>query len=709
MSESISSLASVFRRRRWPAIATFVSVICGSLAYLIVAPRMYEATVRIMVNEKQLSVSELGRDLATLPTLEDASPIATQAELAQSQRVIEQARAQVLSQGTYGLPQSKLTLKNLKKNLKVSIVPATNILELRYLSQNPLLSARLLNAVSETMIGENAEAIRAEAGSARNFLEAEVAKKRAQLAQAEAAQSQYKKSSGVVSFPDQTKSLVASLTNLEEQERTLTAQLQEAKARENSLRRITDDADTLKNTYAAVRIGQDEELKRLNAKLAELESEIIVLRSRFKDDYPALLRLLQQRDATRALYNQRVSRLLPKDAPANPPANIASDQLSQDLAARLILSENERSALESRLDVVRTQRANIQARLNQLPVNEQALAQLTRQSQEAASSLQLLQRKLDEARIAQAQLASNIRIIDRAEPPTSPEWPSKRIVLVISTVAGIVLAIGVVLLLEVLDGTLRNATEAEKLVKLPVLSVLPVLPTAALSLEKPELFLDDPALVESYRTLLKTMEFRSIKNLRAVVVSSSLSGEGKSAVVSHLAAVSAMLSRRTLIIDADLRWPCQHQLFNLAAQPGLTDVIDGDFKLAQAVQQTSIKHLWVLTSGGQRQQPSQFLESTRMRSLLAEAAADYDLIIVDTPPLTSCVDATTLSRLSDGLLLVARPNLTPRDILLRTVSELTDNHVNILGVTVNGMTAETEKYYRYPTKGYQPPVKQLKA
>ncbi len=706
MSESISSLPSVFKRRHWPAIATFVSVICGSLAYLIVTPPMYEATLRIMVNDKQLSVSDLGRDLATLPNAPGGNPIATQAELARSQRVLEQARAQILSQGTYGLPESKLKIEKLKKELKVSIVPATNILEISYRSQNRLLSAGLLNAVSEAMVKENAEAIRAEAGSVRNFLEGQVPIKRAQLAQVEVAESQYKKSSGIVSFTEQTESLVESLTNLEDQERALTAELKQAKARENSLRRTTD-AGTLKNTYASVRIGQDEELQRLRARLADLDSQIIVLRSRFKDDHPTLLPLLQQREATRTLYNRRVSRLLPKDAPANPPANIASDQLSQALAARLILSENERSALESRLDVVRTSRANLQARLNQLPAREQALTELTRRREEAAASLQLLQRRLEEARIAEAQLASNIRIVDRAEPPTVANWPRKSIVLVISTAAGILLAIGVVLLLEVLDGTLHNATEIEKLVKLPVLSDLPVLPTEALSLEQPELFLDNPRLVESYRTLLKTIEFRSIKDLRIVVVSSSLSGEGKTVVVSHLAAVSAMLFRRTLIVDADLRWPCQHNLFNLAAQPGLTDVIDGDFKLAAAVQQTSIKHLYVLTSGEPRQHPSQFLESPRMRTLLAEAAAHYDLVIVDTPPLTSCVDATTLSRGSDGLLLVARPNLTPRDVLLRTVSELTDNHVHVLGVTINGMTAQTEKYYRYPIQGFQPPVKQL--
>lgn len=91
-----------------------------------------------------------------------------------------------------------------------------------------------------------------------------------------------------------------------------------------------------------------------------------------------------------------------------------------------------------------------------------------------------------------------------------------------------------------------------------------------------------------------------------------------------------------------------------------------------------------------------------MRTLLAEAAAQYDLIVVDTPPVTSCVDALTLSRDSDRLVLVARPNFTEKDILTRAVSELTSNRISILGVAINGMTTETEKFYRYALQDYQP-------
>ncbi len=708
MSKTISSLSLVLKRHRWPALATFASVICGSLIYLVFTPRLYETSTRLIVDEKRVSISELGRDLTQVPSgdIGGSSPIATQAELVKSQNVLRRALDQVFPQETDSSPQDKLTIKKLSQRLKIKTIPATNILELSYRDEDPTLAAKLLNAVSDSMVEENSEAIRSQARSVRIFLEAKIPHQRVELNRAEAAENKYRKTSGVISLTDQTKSLVENLANLENQERAVSAQLQEARARDSSLRKIAG-VGTLKSAYAAVRIGQDEQLKNLRAKLADLEAKVIDSRSRLKDNNPVLLKLLEQRNATRALYTQQLSRVLSKNH-AIAPAYVASDELSQNLLTKLLVGETERSALEKQLKVEHTQQSNLQARLAQLPNKQQPLAALIRRREEGEVSLKLLQGKLEEARIAEAQLVSNIRVIDRAQLPSSPTWPKLPIVLVLANVAGLILAVGVVLLLEMMDNTLRDPVEAEELLKLSLVGVLPGLPATALSFELPERFLDDAGLVEPYRMLLKTLEFHCPEKLRLIVVSSSISGEGKSIVVSHLAAVSAMLSRRTLIIDADLRQPVQHKLFNLSSQPGITDVIDGDKTFLSAVQPTAIENLAVLTYGKLHTRPSQLLESGSIKTLLAEAAACYDLVIVDTPPASSCADAAALSRYSDALVLITRPSFTPKEIMLQTVSQLTRNGVPILGFIVNGITTQTQKYYSYPVKDDKPRVEPLK-
>jgi capsular exopolysaccharide synthesis family protein len=707
MAKSISSLPSVLKRHRWPALATFASVIGASIAYLVVTPPVYKVTARLMLDDKQVSVSELGRDLSQVSagTPGGPSPIANQAELVKSQRVLKQAVDKVFPKEV-GSPKSKKTITALGKGLKVKIVPATNILEMSYQDADPALATRLINAVSEVMVEESTEAIRSEAKAVREFLENEVPKRRVAAGAAEGAETRYRQQSGLISFEEQTKSLVSSLATLEDQERILSAQLQEARSRSNELQQITKSS-TLPNAYAAGRVGQDKELTDLRVKLADLDGQLAKARSRFTDDNPAIVSMLQQRDSLVALYNAKVARLLPTNQ-SIPSANIASDELSQKLTSQYIVGETDRIALEKKLNVLQIDRVQLQQRITQLPLKQQPLTILVRQREEATASLKLLQSKLEEARIAEAQLISNIRIIEQAQLPSSAAGPNSKVVLVVAIVFGTILAVGIILLLEVMDNKLRDAEEAEELLKLPILGILPNLPKEAQSLEQPDQFLDNVALVEPYRLLLKTLEFRSLEKLRVIVVTSTLTGEGKSLVVSHLAAVSAMLSQRILIIDADLHRSRQHSLLGLPSKPGLTDVIDKKLNLVHAVQSTGIENLSVLTCGELCDRPSSLLESPFMKSILAEAAAHYDLVIVDTPPVSSCADANALSRYSDGLVMITRPNFTPKEMVLRAISDLKGNGVPILGIVVNGMTTQTQKYYRKPVNDYQPRPKPLK-
>jgi len=693
MEKSISSLVMVLKRRSWPALATFVAVIGGAVAYLVFAPSLYRASAKLILDDKRVSVSELGRDLTQVPAGVPGgpSPLAEQAELVKSVPILERSLAKVFP---VSQSKSKLTTKKFSKGLRVKIVPATNILVISYQTQNPILAANLVNAVSQTMVEESAEQIRKEAANVRKFLEKEVPVARGRLEQAEAAENKYKQATGLISFADQSKSLVDSLATLEDQERTLFTQLQERRSRDASLREITT-TQSLGNAYASIRGGQDEQLQKLRTQLADLQTQIATVRLRFTENHPSLILLLQQQQALNALYNRQLASLTSGNR-AISQNHVASDPLSQDLTSDLIGNEIESLALENKLKVVQSLKVNLQARLAQLPIQQQPLTVLTRQREEAAASLKLLQSKLEEARIAEAQLVGNMRIIEEAKPPTSPSFPKPPLVLALATVVGGVLAVGVVLLLEATDNTIHDTSEAEEiLTKIPMLGTLPSLPHKALNLQAAEGFLDDIALVEPYRMLLKTLEFRSSQKLRSIVISSTKSGEGKSVVVSHLAAVCAMLSRRTLIIDADLHRPMQHKLFNLPAKPGLSEAITKERSLLNAVQLGDIENLSVLTAGELHPRPSQLLESEAMKSLIADATENYDLVIIDTPPLNISADAATLGRYTNGVVLITRPSFTLKDFLKKAVSEFTQNRIPILGVVVNGMAVQTEKSYRY--------------
>ncbi|PSB15600.1 chain-length determining protein [Phormidesmis priestleyi ULC007] len=680
---SLSPLPTL-KRHSFVALSTFVSVAVGATALsFAILPRQYETSAKLIVGEKDVGISTLGQALTEINTQapgKAADPVATQAELMQSQQVLESALSAFQQESK--IPKEQLPdIVSLRQALKVDIVPGTNILQVSYTAPDPKIAAGLLNEITASMVAENSRQIRSQAATLRAFLERRLPQQEAKLRESEAAESQYRQTYGIVSFDTQAQSMVNSLAALEDEARKLSAQLQEDTTKVGLLQKVTG-ANNLPTAYASVRLGQNETLKELQKQLTNLDVAIVDTRSRLGDQHPDLLALLQKRDELRALYGQQISQATPGGTAASY-GNAASNPLSQDLMSRYIASEVDRAALVNRLRVVQSELNPLRSRINQLPGYQRPLIELARQQQNAQDALKLMSGKLEEARIAEGQLLSNVRVVEQASVPVDPSSPKTLPILAISIVSGLIMAGGVVLLLELMVSTIRNPAEAEAVLGLAVLGVLPKLTPPTNNLVDLERFLDNSNQVEPYRKFLKVLESSSEQKPQVFVFSSATVGDGKSAVVLHLAAVAAMLSRRTLIIDADLRHPLQHRLLNLAASPGLAEVINDNLSFLEAVQATSVPNLSVLPCGQSLQRPSALIETAAMARLLEKAANHYDCVIVDTSPLSICADAETLSQAANGLVLVVQPNSSKRDLALQTISDLRKAGVSLLGLVMN--------------------------
>jgi len=690
------SLISVLKRRWLPAVAVLATTVGASLVYLAVAKSEYAVTARLIVDDRSVSISELGQELSASRVTPpgDANPLATEAELVRSQTVIERAIALLKENG---LPADDLIAEDIAEDIDVAIIPATNILEVSYATEQVGKAAAILNAILQASTEQSAEAIRSEASAVRAFLEAEVPQLQAQLAAAETAESEYRQQSGLISSEVQTDGLIATLSDLAAVEQALNADLVGVISRERQLRQITN-VGSLSEAYAAVQVGQNAELQGLRQDLIALENEVIDARSRLGDQHPDLLALLDRRNDTLALYARQVGLQAP-NAAVNQPRSLAADPLSQDLLSQLVASEVARSEIESRLASVRQERNRLSGQLYDLPAQQKPLATLLRKKAEGAASLELLQNKLEEARLAEAQLIGNLRIIDKAVTPTAAEWPQPIPILFLGLVAGSVLATGIVLLLEVLDDSVHSLSEVESLTQLPILGTLPKLPQHALHLDIPENFLGDPVLVEPYRMLLQNITLRNTDRCQVVVVSSAGADEGKSVVTSHLAAVSSLLLRRTLIIDMDLRRPKQFSTFNQPPLPGVTTTVSGQNTPLEAIQATRLENLWILPHGNAAEQPSVVLEQVIQSGLIKQIAQHFDYIFIDTPPISSCADAVMLGQQSDGLVLVARADFTPSITLQQVANRLKSSGVSLLGAVMNSTQTNTDTYYQQ-----QPPA-----
>jgi polysaccharide biosynthesis transport protein len=670
-------LPIVIKRNLWNALAAFASAIGASLVYLVVTQPLYQASSRLMLDERRTSVSELGRNLAAAPVPGNANPIATQAELVTSKQLL--VRSLSLIQNIDRVQKPLPTADEVKGQLQVKILPATNILEVIYQHPDPRVAAEVVNAIARATVQESGESIRREAFSVRQFIESQIPQQEGKLQRAEAEESKFKASRGVISIDTQSNSIVASLTAIEDQERTLVAQLQESQLKNKRLQRVTG-VDGVESAYISSRVGQDEELKDLRRRLSEMDAQVADKRSRLADQNPEMLDLVQKRDETRALYVQKLARVNPRNQAIS--GTMASDDLSRNLMATYIAGEVDRSAMSEKLKALENQRKSLQASIAQLPTVQRILNTLVRRRETEAETLKLLKNNLEQARIAEAQLVSNVRIIGLATPPPSPNSPKARSILLLGAAFGFVSAIFVVLLGEMLRNNVGSAREAETQLKLPLLSTLPRL-SSELDQEFLESFLDNSIAIEPYRKLLKTLESSSDNKLQAILLSSIVEEEGKSNVAARLASVAAMLSRRTLLIDADLSRPLQQSFFNLPAIPGLIDVVSGNVSLLSAVKSTRITNLDVLTTGQWPKRPAQVLEATAMQTLLTEAKNLYDLVIIDSSAVSLYSDAMALSQQTNGLVLVVRPEITPKAIALQTIAELNGCGTKILGMVIN--------------------------
>ncbi|CAK8583865.1 Tyrosine-protein kinase YwqD [Priestia megaterium] len=203
-------------------------------------------------------------------------------------------------------------------------------------------------------------------------------------------------------------------------------------------------------------------------------------------------------------------------------------------------------------------------------------------------------------------------------------------------------------------------------------------------------------IAEQFRTVRTSIQFSSVDtDLRSVVVTSPNPAEGKSTITANLAVVFAQQGKRVLLIDSDLRKPTVHYTFNLENHVGLTNILTKQATLEKAVKTTRQENLWILTSGPIPPNPSELLGSRGMNALLEIAKNEYDLIILDSPPVLAVTDAQVLSNSTDGVVLVISSGNTQKDSAKKAKELLESAKAKILGVVHNNKKEQDHSYYYY--------------
>ncbi len=292
---------------------------------------------------------------------------------------------------------------------------------------------------------------------------------------------------------------------------------------------------------------------------------------------------------------------------------------------------------------------------------------------------------------------NNVRIIDRAQVSTIPVKPRGKLIFLIGLIISIVTGFLVVFVVEFFDNRFRSFKEIEKICGRSIIGVIPMYD---IEFEKSgnEIVFDSKRkglTVESMRSLRTNVRLVDPdKNLKTILVTSSITKEGKTNISSNLAVSYALAGKRTLLVDADMRKPRVDKVFDLDRKGGLCTIISGDKTFEEVVRKDVFYGLDVLTSGSIPVNPAELLESQSFHRVIEDLKTRYDIIVFDSPPLNPVNDAIAIATIVDGVVLVVNIDSTPRDVFKMSSKRLTNPSINFLGPIVNKFDMEKRKRFK---------------
>jgi capsular exopolysaccharide synthesis family protein len=320
-----------------------------------------------------------------------------------------------------------------------------------------------------------------------------------------------------------------------------------------------------------------------------------------------------------------------------------------------------------------------------------------RQLDVARSMLDALRIKLQQDEIDISMHESPVVIISLADPPEYPTSPKKSLNMIVSIAAGLFVGIGVAFLIEYLDTSVKTMADAETLLGLPVLTVIP-------NKGGPMPLIQDAGRLphaEGYRILRAKLDLKVQNGIGpSLTMLSGGPGEGKSTTIYNLAIVCAQAGQSVILVDCDLRRPTLHELVGVSNERGLSNYLRGEGEAVEFIQRTQMPKLQVLAAGNMPMSDIGVLAGDKIRHMLDDLKQRYDLVLIDAPPVLGISDGSIIAREVDYVILVIQHRRYPREISLRAKRAIEEVHGNCVGMVLNCVAVKSDdSYYYYSSYG----------
>lgn len=675
---------------RWRLVITGILATClaaGLIATLLTAP-LYTARGQIEVSREQKNVTNVeglearedGRDMefyATQYALLKADSlierVARRLEVAKSDALFEAHGVEPIRPLPSGGSISAADVKRrerqavsiLQEHVQIMPIRMSRLIDIKYTSRSPTMSARIVNIWTREFIGETMDRQFVSTADARRFLERRLTVLRTRLEQSER---------DVVAYASD-KDIVTLDSVRDEEGRTFT---------QRTL--ASSELEALNVALSAARAERVAAESKARQNSAQYNEEVLT--------NPAITTLRAKRAEAAAEY----SKLMVRFEPGYPAARALAQQIA--VLDRAIGLETSRIAGSRRLGFAEalTRERELQARVDalkrQLDSQRQDSIQYNIYQREADTNRQLydaLLQRYKEIGVAGTVGASNIAIVDPGYAPSIPSSPNLPLNLTLALLAGMAVAALTVLVLEQIDEGIRSPEDVRTHLALPLLGNVP------LAGKQPVQELQSPRsyLAEAYFSIRSTLAFATSRGLpRAFAVTSTKETEGKSTTALALAMSIGRTGKHVLLVDADLRLPSQHQLLGVINGAGLSNLLAGDDDLEATVIATEHRGLSLLPAGPVPPNPAELLGNERLGELLNSLLGRFDHVVFDAPPVLGLADALLIGRAVEGVVFVVQAEKTPRRAVKAALQRLRDVGGHVFGVAI------TKVDYRRHAYGY---------
>jgi len=577
----------------------------------------------------------------------------------------------------------------LQGGLSVKQLTDTRIIEIRFRHQDPEIAEKINNMVAEAFVVSNLERKTETSNTAGDFLQKRIADLQSEIRHGEEQLINYAKSRQILSLDASQNMVVDRLAGLNKQ---LLEAENERKTAEAAYRAalapgaLAAQAEGVINNPAAA----------AEAKVAELKQRRAQLLLEYTENYPEVKDLTQQ------------IAMLEKQAEQS--RTHGQSIIKTNLETTFRQAEKKEQALR---DAFEKQRAETLSQ-NEAAVNYRIIQQEIETNKTLLDGL--LQRS-KENDVILAGTPNNIHVVDHAARPKGPVGPKRRQAILLAAIFSLILGVALARYLDYLDDSVRTSEDVENFLRLPALAVIPALGKSArrrLLSAMPggqkkngthageELLLhasNRSPLAEAYRQLRTSVMLSAAGGApRTLLVTSSQPGEGKTTTVVNTAMILAQTGAKVVIVDADMRRPRLHSIFNLENKTGLSGLLANKMTEAEVlafVQYHEESGLYVLPSGRIPPNPAELLGSDQIRSLIAVLESNFTHVVIDSPPVASFTDGVLLSSLADGVLLVVHGGSASRHIVRRSRQLLVDVGAKIFGVVLNNVNVSRHDYYYY--------------